>query len=167
MRLWKKQTLRSVLAGRWTRGEKPQRVKGSYCAQSPLYTQWPRLKSIRGPQYRNASRAGHVEIRSQARAVNGIAALVTTPLRLLVTRAPSDQASQAPGVRLSQDLRLQPDAVTFGRRYLSTGVHRRRWTRPRPWRASLRDSLCRGGQGPRDSVDSYAVSKLEEIVRYR
>jgi len=103
--------LRSVLTGRWTHGEKPQRVKGSCCTQLPLYTQWPRLKSIRGWQYRNASRAGHVEIRSQTRADSGIAALVTTPLRLLVTRAPSDQASQAPGIRLSQGLLLYTDSV--------------------------------------------------------
>ena len=82
-----KKTLRSVLTGRWTHGEKPQRVKGSCCAQSPLYTQWPRLKSIRGRQYRNASRAGHGDIRSQTHAVSGIAALVTTPLRPVVTRA--------------------------------------------------------------------------------
>jgi len=109
LRLREKQTLRSVLTGRWTHGEKPQRVKGSCCTQLPLYTQWPRLKSIRGRQYRNASRAGHVEIRSQTRADSGIAALVTTPLRSLVTRAPSDQASHAPGIRLSQGLRLQAD----------------------------------------------------------
>ena len=61
---------------------KPQRVKWSGCAQSPLYAQWPRLKSIRGRQYRNASRAGHVEILSQTRVVSGIAAVVTTPLRI-------------------------------------------------------------------------------------
>jgi hypothetical protein len=60
---------------------KPQRVKWSGCAQSPLYTQWPRLKSSRGRQYRNTSRAGHVEILSQTRAVSGMAAVVTTPLR--------------------------------------------------------------------------------------
>ena len=106
LRLREKQTLRSVLTGRWTHGEKPQRVKGSCCAQLPLYTQWPRLKSIRGRQYRNASRAGHGDIRSQRRTVSGIAALVTTPLRLVVTRAPSVQASHAPGIRLSQGLPL-------------------------------------------------------------
>ena len=90
---------------------KPQRVKWSGCAQSPLYTQWPRLKSIRGRQYRNASRAGHVEILSQTRAVSGIDALVTTPLRLVVTRAPSVQASHAPGDCLSQGLLFRVGVV--------------------------------------------------------
>ncbi|MCU7870926.1 MAG: hypothetical protein KZQ98_20745, partial [Candidatus Thiodiazotropha sp. (ex Lucinoma borealis)] len=52
-----------------------------------------------------------VEIRSQSRTVSVIAALVTTPLRLLVTRAPSDQASPAPGTRLSQSLLLQAYGV--------------------------------------------------------
>ena len=82
LRLREKQTLRSVLTGRWPNGVGPQRVKWSCCAQSPLYPQWPRTKSLSGRQYRNASRAGHVENRPETRAVYGIAALVTTPLCL-------------------------------------------------------------------------------------
>jgi len=59
------------------------------------------LKSISEYKYKNASRCRHVEIQSQTRTVYGIAALVTAPLRLPVTRAPSDQASRAPGIYLS------------------------------------------------------------------
>ena len=85
---------------------KPQRVKGSGYAQLPLYTQWPRLNLIdsgdRGRQYKNTKSRCNPKIPTPTRAVSGIAALVTTPLRSLVTRAPSDQASPAPGVRLSQ-----------------------------------------------------------------
>jgi hypothetical protein len=83
----------------------PQRVKGSGYAQSPLYTQWPRLNVIdpgdRGRQYKNTKSRCNREIQTPTRAVSGIAALVTTPLRSPVTRAPSDQASRAPGIRLS------------------------------------------------------------------
>ena len=43
-------------------------------------------------QYRNASRARHDEIQPQTRVVSGIVALVTTPLRSLVTRADSLQS---------------------------------------------------------------------------
>jgi hypothetical protein len=85
----KKSALRSVRVGRWTHGVKPQRVTGSGCAQLPLCPQWPRMKSDRGRQYRDASRTGHGEIRSQTRAVSGSVALVTTPLRSPVTRAAS------------------------------------------------------------------------------
>ena len=85
----KKSALRSVRVGRWTHGVKPLRVTGSGCAQLPLCPQWPRMKSDRGRQYRNASRTGHGEIRPQTRAVSGSAALVTTPLRSPVTRAAS------------------------------------------------------------------------------
>jgi hypothetical protein len=89
--------IRSVQFGRWTHGLQPQRVKGSECAQSPLYTQWPRLIRLvpgdRGRQYKNTKPRRNLDIQSQARVVNGIAALVTTPLRSLVTRAPSVHAS--------------------------------------------------------------------------
>ena len=64
------------------------------------------VKIDRGRQCNNTSSDCHREIRSQTRAVNGIAALVTTPLRLVVTRAPSGQATLAPGIRLSQGLLL-------------------------------------------------------------
>ena len=74
----------------------------------PLYTQWPRLNLIdtgdRGRQYKNTKSGRNLEIQSQTRVVNGIAALVTTPLRSLVTSAPPDQAGHVPGVRLSQGL---------------------------------------------------------------
>lgn len=50
---------------------------------------------------RNPSRAGHGEIPPAGRAVPGMAALVTTPLRSPVTRAPSDRANPAPGYGLS------------------------------------------------------------------
>ena len=125
---------------------KPQRVKGSGCAQLPLYTQWPRLKSIEGGSIGTRNPAVIAKIRSQTRAVSGIAALVTTPLRSLVTRAPSDQASPAPGIRLSQGWLFDQLLRAFGRTCLPTGVHRRRSTRPRPWHASLCGSRCRGGQ---------------------
>lgn len=60
----------------------------------------------RGRQYKNTKSRRNLEIQSQSHSVNGITALVTTPLRLLVTRAPSGQTSRAPGVRLSQGLLL-------------------------------------------------------------
>ena len=62
------------------------------------------VKIDRGPQCKNTKPGCNRKIQSQTRAVNGIAALVTTPLRLLVTRAPSGQASQAPGDGLSHGL---------------------------------------------------------------
>ncbi len=49
------------------------------------------VKIGRGRQYKNTKSRRNLEIQSQTRAVNGIAALVTTPLRLVVTRAPSEQ----------------------------------------------------------------------------
>jgi len=132
--------LKSNRFGRWIHGYQPQRVKGSDCAQSPLYTQWPRINLFVpvdwGRQYKNTKPRRNLDIQSQARGVNGIAALVTTPLRSLVTRAPSGQANQAPGFHLSQGLLLFSDAVPFAHLRLTTGVHRRRWTRPRPWHAS-------------------------------
>ncbi len=103
--------IRSVRFGRWIHGLQPLRVTGPECAQSPLVHAVATVEIDRGRQCNNASSDCHRKIRSQSRAVNGIAALVTTPLRLLVTRAPSDQASYAPGVRLSQGLRLQVDTV--------------------------------------------------------
>ena len=105
------------------------------------------VKSISGRQYRNASRAGHVDIRSQTRAVSGIAALVTTPLRSLVTSAPSGQASPAPGVRLSPGWLSLGGYGPSGAPACPPGVHRRRGTQPRPWHASLWGSRCRRGQG--------------------
>ena len=69
------------------------------------------VKIDRGPQCKNTKPGCNRKTQSQTRAVNGLAALVTTPLRSLVTRAPSDQASQAPGIRLSLGLRLQVDTV--------------------------------------------------------
>jgi len=98
--------IRSVRFGRWTHGLQPLRVTGSECAQLPLVHAVATVKIDRGRQYKNTKSRRNLEIQSQARAVNGIAALVTTPLRSLVTRAPSDQASQAPGIRLSHDLLL-------------------------------------------------------------
>ena len=68
------------------------------------------VKIDRGRQYTNTSSRRNRKIQSQTRAVNGIAALVTTPLRSLVTRAPSGQAIPAPGVRLSH--RLHAEACT-------------------------------------------------------
>jgi len=103
--------IRSVRFGRWTHGLQPLRVTGSECAQLPLVHAVATGKIDRGRQYKNTKSRRNLEIQSQARAVNGIAALVTTPLRLLVTSAPSDQASHAPGIRLSRGLRLQVDTV--------------------------------------------------------
>jgi len=109
----KKSALRSFRVGRWTHGVKPQRVTGSGCAQLPLCPQWPRMKSVRGRQYRNASRTGHGEIRPQTRAVSGSVALVTTPLRSPVTRAASFRQArrqafachEACSLRIDTDLR--------------------------------------------------------------
>jgi len=88
---------------------KPQRVKWSGCAQSPLYTQWPRLKSIRGRQYRNASRAGHVEILSQTRVVSGIAAVVASAcarrLRFSATCKPASGSNCPARARLTKPRR--------------------------------------------------------------
>jgi hypothetical protein len=67
--------------------------------------------SNRGRQYRNPSRTRHGEIQSQTRSVSGTAALVTTPLRSLVTRATSDQASPVPGTRLSQSSHFLADTI--------------------------------------------------------
>ena len=103
--------LGSVRFGRWVHGLQPLRVTGPECAQSPLVHAVATVKIDRGPQCKNTKPGCNRKIQSQTRVVNGIAALVTTPLRLLVTRAPSGQASPAPGVRLSHGLRLKADAV--------------------------------------------------------
>ena len=95
----------------------------------PLYTQWPRLKSIRGRQYRNASRAGHVKTPSQSRAVYGMAALVTTRFAP-VTRAPSVQASHVPGGSLSQGLRFQVYAAIRPYRPAHWGPRGAAWRGP-------------------------------------
>ncbi len=79
--------IRSVRFGRWTHGLQPLRVTGSECAQLPLVHAVATVKIDRGRQYKNTKSCRNLEIQSQARAVNGIAALVTTPLRLLVTSA--------------------------------------------------------------------------------
>ena len=71
-----------------------QRVRS---AQPPLYPQWPRQKSIRQRQYRNASRTCHDEIPPRQRTVSGMPALVTAPLCLPVTRAASLRSSQRTG----------------------------------------------------------------------
>ena len=101
--------LGSVRFGRWVHGLQPLRVTGPECAQSPLVHAVATVKIDRGPQCKNTKPGCNRKIQSQPRVVNGIAALVTTPLRLLVTRAPSVQASHAPGIRLSQGLLLQAD----------------------------------------------------------
>ena len=62
------------------------------------------VKIDRGRQYKNTKSCRNLEIQSQTRVVNGIAALVTTPLRSLVTSAPSDQAGHVPGIGLSHRL---------------------------------------------------------------
>ncbi len=108
LRLREGWTLRSVLAGRWTNGVLPQRVTWSGCAHAPLYPQWPRLDSIDlrfEGQHRNTSSRCNPEIRSQARVIPGTAALVTTPLRSLVTRALRRNPSCPPGSRLSCSLK--------------------------------------------------------------
>jgi len=92
----------SIRFGRWIHGLQPLRVTGSECAQLPLVHAVATVKIDRGPQCKNTKPGCNRKIQSQTRAVNGIAALVTTPLRLLVTSAPSDQACPAPGGCLSQ-----------------------------------------------------------------
>jgi hypothetical protein len=94
----------SVRFGRWIHGLPPLRVTGSEYAQLPLVHAVATVKIDRGPQCKNTKPGCNRKIQSQTRAVNGIAALVTTPLRSLVTRAPSEQASHAPGIRLSHRL---------------------------------------------------------------
>jgi hypothetical protein len=104
----KKPALRSIRVGRWTHGVKPRRVTGSGCAQLPLCPQWPRMKSDRGRQYRNASRAGHGEIRTQSRVVSGKAVRVTTALRWVVTR-PFAQDRKSPACsRVRETLSNRP-----------------------------------------------------------
>ncbi|WP_293688562.1 hypothetical protein [Thiolapillus sp.] len=83
-------------------------------------------KIDRGRQYRAPSLALHWVILPKTRAVSGNAALVTTPLRLPVTRAPSVQARHAPGIRLSQGLLVIGWCNPSLRCYLPTGAHRRR-----------------------------------------
>ncbi len=61
---------------------------------------WPRMKlfAIRGRQYSQTEFALNASIRAQAVVVPGSAALVTTPLRLPVTRA-SCESTPSPGLR--------------------------------------------------------------------
>ncbi len=106
--------IRSVRFGRWIHGLQPLRVTGSENAQLPLVHAVATVKIDRGRQYKNTKSRRNPEIQSQARAVNGIAALVTTPLCLLVTRAPSDHASQAPGIRLSHGVPSIWLVLSFG-----------------------------------------------------
>lgn len=84
------------------------------------------VKIDRGRQYRPSSLALHWVILPTTRTVSGNAALVTTPLRLPVTRAPSVQARHAPGIRLSQGLLLIGWCNPSERWCLPTGAHRRR-----------------------------------------
>ena len=84
------------------------------------------VKIDRGRQYQPSSLALHWVILPKTRAVSGKAALVTTPLRLPVTRAPSVQACRVPGIRLSHGLLLIGWCNPSERCYLPTGAHRRR-----------------------------------------
>ncbi len=61
---------------------------GPLCATDP---QWPRVNPVYCGYFRNPSRACPAENRSRGGVLSGLGALVTTPLRSLVTRA-----SQAP-----------------------------------------------------------------------
>ena len=147
----------SVRFGRWVHGLQPLRVTGPECAQSPLVHAVATVKIDRGPQCKNTKPGCNRKIQSQTRAVNGIAALVTTPLRLLVTSAPSDQACPAPGGCLSQGLLSTGSAVLRGMITCppgSTGaagrgpaLGTRVFRLALPWRA-----------GPGDSVDSHGLS---------
>lgn len=124
-------------AGRWTNGMMPQRVKWSWCAQSPLYPQWPRLDSTAlgdsRAQYTNTSSRCNPEIRSQARAIPGTAALVTTPLRSLVTRAASLQSKPPARLMPGMPLGIHDRCRLSAQIDLTTGAHRRRRSQPRPW----------------------------------
>jgi hypothetical protein len=86
-------------------------------------------------QFRNASRARHPEILPVTRAVSGTAAIVTTPLRSLVTMAASPVARRS--------------SASVGC-HLPTGVPRRRRGRPRPWlheQGRARSSVAGVAQG--------------------
>lgn len=76
-------------------------IKWSCHAHLPLCPQWPRMKLITRLQCTNRSSRCNHENQLESRGVYGAAALVTSPLRSLVTRAASLQ-----GNRVCQDCRL-------------------------------------------------------------
>ena len=94
----------SVRFGRWTHGLQPLRVTGSEYAQLPLVHAVATVKIDRGPQCKNTKPGCNRKIQSQARVVNGIAALVTTALRCVVTR------TLAHGIRHARLLPVTPAA---------------------------------------------------------
>jgi len=157
--------LGSVRFGRWVHGLQPLRVTGPECAQSPLVHAVATVKIDRGPQCKNTKPGCNRKIQSQTRVVNGIAALVTTPLRSLVTRAPSDQASPAPGGCLSQGLRLKADAGI--RAHLPPHWGPQAPLNAAPPLARELDARVAVAVEPGDSVDSYEISWREEVLRSR
>lgn len=106
--------------------------------------QWPRMKSFEGGSIGLHHWPSTGKSCRHCALFPEVAALVTTPLRSPVTRAPSVRASQRQAFACH-------GACDWRNRFLRacclpTGVHRRRWARPRPWHASDRGSRCRGGQ---------------------
>ena len=137
--------LGSVRFGRWVHGLQPLRVTGPECAQSPLVHAVATVKIDRGPQCKNTKPGCNRKIQSQIRVVNGIAALVTTPLRLLVTSAPSDQACPAPGICLSQSMHSMLDASRRNMTTCPLGSPGAAERGP-ALGTRVRRSRCRGGQ---------------------
>ena len=88
-------------------------------------------------EFKNASRARHPEILPVTRAVSGTAAIVTTPLRSLVTMAASSVARRTPGLRLACGPQTRCRCGPAVRCHLPPGAHRRRRWRPRPWLREL------------------------------
>ena len=155
----------SVRFGRWIHGLQPLRVTGSECAQLPLVHAVATVKIDRGPQCKNTKPGCNRKIQSQTRVVNGIAALVTTPLRSLVTSAPSDQASPAPGGCLSHGLRLKADAGI--RAHLPAHWGPQAPLDAAPPLARELDARVAVAVEPGDSVDSYEIFDRKEALRSR
>ena len=116
----------------------------------PLVHAVATVKFDRWPQYKNTKPRRNLEIQPQTHAVNGIDALVTTPLRSVVTRAPSDPARLAPGICLSHGLHRTP-LPRHSRDCDSPSVHGPRSTvdaeRGLALGTRVSGSRCRNGQG--------------------
>ena len=82
-----------VLLERWINGIKPLAQSNDPVRSITTVHAVATDNSFRGSQFRTSSCARHVEILPGSVVVSGFAALVTTALRSVVTRAPSDQAS--------------------------------------------------------------------------
>ena len=122
--------------------------------------QWPRLKSMLGRQYRNASFARHSENRSESGVVSGLAARVTTPLALasdtggFAAWQARRQAFACHGVcikRLGRAFGTVPSAPRGppAPRHARSRPWRRAFRVARPWRAGPVDAGDSGSQKDR------------------